>query len=136
MTFVPKNPAILPRARALRKNMTPQERHLWYDFLRDYPVKIYKQRPIESFIADFYCSSALLVIEIDGSQHFTEQGLAYDRERSAIFQSYGIQVIRFTNHEVDTQFNSVCSQIMRTIKERILLISKNPAKSRSPSAKC
>ena len=136
MTFVPKNPAILPRARSLRKNMTPQERHLWYDFLRDYPVKIYKQRPIESFIADFYCSSALLVIEIDGSQHFTEQGLAYDRERSAIFQSYGIQVIRFTNHEVDTQFDSVCSQIMRTIEERILLISKNPAKSRSPSAKC
>ena len=135
MTLVPKNPAILSRARELRKSMTPQERHLWYDFLKDYPVKIYKQRPIESFIADFYCSPAMLVIEVDGGQHFTEQGLAYDRERSAIFQSYGIQVIRFTNHEIDTQFDSVCNQIMRTIESRILLISKNAAKRPSQSAK-
>ena len=77
----------------------------------------------------------MLVIEVDGSQHFTEQGLAYDRERSAIFQSYGIQVIRFTNHEIDTQFDSVCNQIMRTIESRILLISKNAAKRPSQSAK-
>ena len=127
MTFVPKNPAILSRARELRKNMTPQERHLWYDFLRDYPVKIYKQRPIESFIADFYCSSALLVIEVDGSHHFTEQGLAYDRERSAIFQTYGIKVIRFTDHEVDTQFEAVCDQIMRTIESRRAMLAKDHA---------
>ena len=124
MYFVPKNAAMLSRARELRKNMTPQERHLWYDFLRDYPVKIYKQRIIESFIADFYCASALLVIEIDGSQHFTGQGLAYDQERSAIFQTYGIKVIRFTNHEVDTQFDAVCDQIIRTIESRRAMLAK------------
>ncbi len=118
MTLVPKNPAMTARARELRRDMTPQERHLWYDFLKDYPVKIYKQRVIESFIADFYCASSLLVIEIDGSQHFTPQGLAYDHDRSAIFQTYGIQVLRFTNHEVDTQFSAVCDMIHRTITAR------------------
>lgn len=118
MTFVPKNSAMTNRARELRRNMTPQERHLWYDFLKDYPVKIYKQRVIESFVADFYCASALLVIEVDGSQHFTPQGLAYDQERSAIFQTYGIQVLRFTNHELDTQFEAVCSMIHHAISVR------------------
>ena len=61
---------MLPQARALRRNMTPQEAKLWYQFLRNYPVKIYKQRIIESFIVDFYCSKAQLVIEVDGAQHF------------------------------------------------------------------
>ena len=83
--IVPKNGDMLPRARELRREMTPQERKLWYQFLRRYPVKIYKQRIIESFIADFYCSRAQLVIELDGAQHTTEQGLLYDRERSSIF---------------------------------------------------
>ena len=129
MHFLPKNPAMLPRARELRKSMTPQERHLWYDFLRACPVKIYKQRIIESFIADFYCASALLVIEIDGGQHFTEQGLAYDRERSAVFQTYGIDVIRFTNHEVDTQFEAVCDQIIRTIESRRAMLERKPSQS-------
>lgn len=135
MTFVPKNPAMTDRARELRRNMTPQERHLWYDFLRAYPTKIYKQRLIESFIADFYCASALLVIEVDGSQHFTPQGLAYDSERSAIFETYGIKVLRFTNHEVDTQFEAVCEQIMHTIESRKAMISLQPAQRPSQSAK-
>ena len=68
---VKRNFRLLGQARNLRKNMTPQETKLWYQFLRTYPVKVYKQRIIESFIADFYCASARLVIEIDGSQHFT-----------------------------------------------------------------
>ena len=126
MTFVPKNPAMLSRARELRRDMTPQERHLWYDFLKDYPVKVYKQRIIESFIADFYCSSALLVIEVDGSQHFTAQGIAYDQERSAIFETYGIQVLRFTNREIDTQFEAVCSQIAHVIACRREMLSRQP----------
>ena len=118
MPFVPKNSQMTPRARELRNDMTPQERHLWYDFLSPHPVRFRRQRVIESFIADFYCSSALLVIELDGSQHFTPQGLAYDRERSAIFERYGIQVLRFTNHEVDTQFEAVCNQIDHVVKKR------------------
>ena len=93
--IVPKNGDMLPRARELRREMTPQERKLWYQFLRRYPVKIYKQRIIESFIADFYCSRAQLVIELDGAQHTTEQGLLYDRERSSIFSQYGLDVFVF-----------------------------------------
>ena len=98
--------------------MTPQERKLWYMFLRDYPVKIYKQRIIDSFIVDFYCAKAKLVIELDGSQHYTNQGLAHDRERSAMLQKYQLQVIRFNNLEVDQQFQAVCVMIDRTIRKK------------------
>ena len=115
---VPKNGQMLPRARDLRRNMTPQEKKLWYQFLRKYPVKIYKQRIIESFIVDFYCASAKLVIELDGSQHYTEQGEAYDAERSACFERYGLEVIRFTNSEIDTEFDAVCRKIHTVIQER------------------
>lgn len=115
---VKKNNQMLPRARELRREMTPQERKLWYLFLRTYPVKIYKQRIIESFIVDFYCASAKLVIEVDGSQHYTESGMQYDQERSQILASYGLQVLRFTNREVDTQFSMVCDVIHRAIETR------------------
>ena len=116
---VEKNNSILQTAKMLRKNMTPHERKLWYLFLRQYPVKIYKQRIVESFIVDFYCASARLVIEIDGSQHFTEQGMEYDKERSAVIEAYGLKVLRFTNYEVDTDFKSVCETIDEEIKARI-----------------
>lgn len=98
--------------------MTPQEKKLWYDFLRTYPVKIYKQRIIESFIADFYCASAKLVIEVDGSQHYTEQGEAYDKERSQIMRKYGIETIRFSNADVDRHFLQVCQCIHIAIQKR------------------
>lgn len=114
-----KNNKMLPIAKKLRKDMTPQERKLWYLFLQRYPVKIYRQRIIESFIVDFYCYAAKLVIEIDGSQHYTEQGLAYDKERTAILQQYGLTVIRFSNHEINTQFSEVCNVIDREIQCRI-----------------
>ncbi len=116
---VEKNNSILQTAKMLRKNMTPHERKLWYLFLRQYPVKIYKQRIIESFIVDFYCASARLVIEIDGSQHFTERGMEYDKERGAVIEAYGLKVLRFTNYEVDTDFKSVCETIDEEIKARI-----------------
>lgn len=116
---VNKNNNMLQTAKMLRKNMTPHERKLWYLFLRQYPVKIYKQRIIESFIVDFYCASARLVIEIDGSQHFTEQGKEYDKERSAIVEAYGLKVLRFTNYEIDTDFINICDAIDAEIKARI-----------------
>ena len=115
---LPKNNKLLPRARELRREMTPHERKLWYLFLRDYPVKIYKQRIIKSFIVDFYCHAAKLVIEVDGSQHFTEDGEAYDKERTQILSSYGLRVLRFSNYEIDTQFTGVCDQIDQVIQER------------------
>ena len=117
-TTVIKNSKMLPVARRLRREMTPQEKTLWYQFLRSYPVKIYKQRIIESFVVDFYCAEARLVIELDGSQHYTEQGKAYDEERSSIMEGYGVEVLRFTNLEVDREFDAVCERIDARIKQR------------------
>lgn len=99
--------------------MTRQEKHLWYDFLQHYPVKIYKQRVIDNFIADFYCHQARLVIEIDGAQHFTSDGKIHDAARTDILERYGLRVLRFSNSEIDKKFNYVCSMIDKTIKERI-----------------
>ena len=121
LDIVPKNGEMLPRARELRRSMTPQEQKLWYRFLRKYPVKIYKQRIGESFIVDFYCSKALLVIEVDGSQHYTEQGEAYDLERSAVLERYGLLVLRFSNLEVEQEFDGVCTLIDKTIQSRMNL---------------
>ena len=113
----------LEAARKLRREMTPHERKLWYLFLRKYPIKIYKQRIIDKFIVDFYCASAKLVIEIDGSQHYEEQGSAYDAKRSAVLESYGLKVIRYSNREIDREFPAVCEQIDQIIKERTLSVS-------------
>lgn len=113
------NGELIPRARELRKQMTRHERHLWFDFLRDYPVKIYRQRAVSGYVADFYCASAKLVIEIDGSQHFTQDGMAYDKARSFVFENFGIMVIRYTNLQIDQEFVNVCEEIDRVIKSRI-----------------
>ena len=116
---VNKNNKMLGIARTLRRNLTPQEHKLWYVFLRDYPVKIYKQRIIESFIVDFYCAQARLVVEIDGSQHYTEQGQCYDEERSQILRAYGLKVLRFSNHDVDRNLEGVCTQIDLEVNARL-----------------
>ena len=116
---IKKNNNLLHIAKMLRRNMTRQEKHLWYDFLQHYPVKIYKQRIIDNFIADFYCHQARLVIELDGSQHYTQQGSAYDAARSEILERYGLYVLRFSNKDVEEQFEGVCCMIDETIKERM-----------------
>ena len=110
---------LLDNARSLRQNMTPQEKHLWYDFLRHYPIKIYKQKIISHYIVDFYCHSAKLVIELDGSQHYNPEAREYDRQRSEELAELGIEVIRFTNFEVDKTFEGVCYVIDKTIRERM-----------------
>ena len=117
-TTVVKNFRMLETARELRRRLTPQEKKLWYDFLRKYPVKFYKQRIIESCVVDFYCADARLVIELDGSQHYTEQGCAYDEERSAILNGYDLKVLRFDNLEIDQQFEAVCEVIDHEVKCR------------------
>ena len=103
----------------MRRNMTRHEKHLWYDFLRYYPVKIYKQRIIDNFIADFYCHSARLIIEIDGLQHYTNQGKAHDKARIEILERYGIHILRFSNKDIEENFDGVCRMIDRVINERI-----------------
>ena len=118
-TPIKKSNKLLSIARILRRNMTRQEKHLWYDFLRRYPVKIYKQRIIDNFVVDFYCHSARLVIELDGSQHYTSQGKAHDEARTEILEKYGISVLRFSNKDVDDNFNGVCLMIDKVINERV-----------------
>ena len=98
-------------ARSLRKNMTKEERHLWYDFLRGYPVRFMRQRPIDRYIADFYCAAAKLVIELDGSQHYEDEGRQSDSERDRAFSALGITVLRIPNNEILSNFTGVCDQI-------------------------
>ena len=116
---IPKDNSQLENARRLRREMTPHERKLWFLFLRKYPVKIYKQRIIGKFIVDFYCAAAKLVIEVDGSQHYEPQGIAYDIERSAFLSALGLEVLRFSNREIDREFRGVCEQIDMTIQKRL-----------------
>ena len=116
---VPKDDTQLENARRLRREMTPHERKLWYLFLRKYPVKVYKQRIIGRFIVDFYCAPARLVIELDGSQHYESQGLAYDAERSQFLIALGLEVLRFSNRDIDMDFRSVCEQIDFAIQKRL-----------------
>ena len=99
--------------------MTSQEKHLWYDFLQHYPIKIYKQRIIDDYIADFYCHQARLVIELDGSQHYTAEGKFYDKIRTETLKKYGLHVIRFSNRDIDDKFEGVCYMIDKKIKERV-----------------
>jgi len=118
MMSILKDNSQLENARRLRREMTPHERKLWFLFLRKYPVKIYKQRIIGRFIVDFCCASAKLVIELDGSQHYESQGIAYDKERSAYLEALGLKVMRFPNWDVDRSFQGVCTQIDMAIRER------------------
>ena len=87
------HPENLTNARSLRREMTPEERHLWYDFLKSYPVKFYKQRRVKQYIVDFYCRQARLVIEIDGGQHYEEDALRYDEQRNQLLERCGLYVM-------------------------------------------
>jgi very-short-patch-repair endonuclease len=107
---------LTPRARALRCDPTPAERKLWFEFLSTHPIKFTRQKPLGRYIADFYCAQLLLVIELDGDSHFTDQGERYDRRRTAFLASDRIRVLRFTNKEVMEQFEAVCGQSDEVLK--------------------
>ena len=113
------NKKLVPIAKALRKNMTKEERKLWYDFLRTYPVKFLRQKPIGNYIADFYCAKANLVIELDGSQHYDENGIKKDRERTEFLNSYNITVIRFSNLDIHNNFIGVCEHIDNFVQQSL-----------------
>lgn len=105
------NATLKPQAQELRRCATKQENHLWYDFLRNHPKQFRRQKRFDRYIVDFYCSSAKLVIELDGSQHFTSDGIQHDRARTAHLESLGLRILRFTNAEIDDHFESVCNLI-------------------------
>ena len=113
------NKKIVPLARVLRKTMTKEERRLWYEFLRGYPVRFTRQKVLGQYIADFYCASAKLVIELDGSAHYTEEGEAYDKKRTEFLEGYSLQIIRIPNNEITFNFRGVCEYIDLLVKRSI-----------------
>ncbi|MGN0568972.1 MAG: endonuclease domain-containing protein [Candidatus Fimenecus sp.] len=117
--FTGYNHKLKNQSRELRKNMTEQERRLWFCFLRDYPIKFYRQRIIGNYIADFYCSEAKIVIEIDGSQHCTDEGMKYDENRTCVINDFGVEVIRFSNYDINTNFEGVCMEIDNVISRKL-----------------
>ena len=113
------NKSLVSNARTLRKNMTKEERHLWYDFLRSYPVKFLRQKILGKYIVDFYCAAAKLIVELDGSQHYEDKGMEYDKERTAYLEQYGIRVLRIPNNEVNQNFPGVCEYIDIAVRQSL-----------------
>ena len=111
------NAKLTPIAKNLRKNMTKEERHLWYDFLRDYPARFYRQKVLGKYIVDFYCAKAKLVIELDGSQHYDTAEQEKDAERTAFLEQYGLCVVRIPNNAVNENFRGVCEHIDNLVKQ-------------------
>jgi very-short-patch-repair endonuclease len=114
---LPYNPDAVKKAKALREQMTEPEKKLWFEFLNKLEHRFLRQRPIDNYIADFYCPSCELVIEIDGSRHFSKSGKEYDRQRTKLFEAYGLNVLRFNNEDVMNCFESVCQTITETISK-------------------
>lgn len=108
---------------SLRKEGTKEERKLWFLFLRRYPIKFRRQKVLDGFIADFYCREAQLVIELDGSQHYSDYGKTYDQWRSSIIEEAGIRVLRFSNGDINERFEGVCIMIDGIVKGRIRELS-------------
>jgi very-short-patch-repair endonuclease len=113
------NRNLIPRAQEMRDNMTPQEPHLWFGFLRNYPVRFRRQSVIYHYIADFYCDKAKLVIEVDGAQHLEPGLMEYDHIRTLTLNQIEITVLRFTNDDIDRRFSQVREKIDQTVKERL-----------------
>ena len=105
------NPKLKINAQELRKNMTKEERRLWYNFLKDLPITINRQKVIGNYIVDFYCAEKKIIIELDGSQHFEDKGIEYDAKRDAYLKSLGLTVLRYSNYDVNTNFYGVCTDI-------------------------
>ena len=99
--------------------MTKEEKNLWYNFLRNYPVRFLRQKVIDNYIVDFYCHEAKLAIELDGSQHFTPEGHTHDEARTAAIETVGVEVLRFTNRDIDSEFKAVCTKIDAAVHERL-----------------
>ena len=119
--MIPRNKKLRNRSTELRNNTTKQENHLWYDFLKKCRLQFYRQRIIGNYIVDFYCPQAKLVIELDGSQHYEKEAVEYDSIRTEYLNSLGLQVIRFSNMDIDNNFDAVCQVVEETILSQLTL---------------
>ena len=111
--MIPYNKKLVPNAQTLRKNMTPEEKHLWYDFLKRLPLTVKRQYNIKDYIVDFYIEKKKIVIEIDGSQHYLPENKEADKERDNILLAWGIYVLRYSNESVRNNFNGVAEDILK-----------------------
>ena len=118
-----QNPKLSANAKAPRTNLTKEERHLWYDFLKTLPVMVHRQKVIGQYIVDFYIASAKIVIELDGSQHFEPQGREADQIRDTYLQSLGLTVLRYSNADINQRFPEVC----RDIWNRLPMTEEKPS---------
>ncbi len=113
------NRANIPLAKTLRKNMTPWERKLWYDFLRNYPVRFQRQKAIGNYIVDFYCAKAALAVELDGSGHYTPKQKEKDCIRTKALETMGLSVLRICNTDIDRNFSAVCQYIDLAVRKSL-----------------
>ena len=111
--MIPYNKKLVQNARDLRKNMTPEEKHLWYDFLKRLPYTVRRQHNIENYIVDFYIAEKKIVIEVDGRQHLLHEHVESDRQRDMILSSWGITVLRYSNHDIRNNFKAVAADILK-----------------------
>ncbi|HJI47621.1 MAG TPA: endonuclease domain-containing protein [Oscillospiraceae bacterium] len=110
---------LIKNAQKLRRNATPQENKLWYEFLRTYPIRFQRQKAINCFIVDFYCYKAKLIIEIDGSQHYYGHNISLDSKRTEKLNSIGLEVLRFSNYDINNYFDAVCNKIDYIVHKRL-----------------
>ena len=116
--MLPYNKDNIPLAKGLRKNMTPWENKLWYQFLRAFSPRFQRQKAIGDYIADFYCAKARLVVELDGGGHYEPGQAAKDRERTKALEDMGLRILRFSNLDVDKNFPGVCEKILLVVDEQ------------------
>ena len=114
--YLPYRKTLTSRARVLRRDSTPAERKLWYEFLRERPEKFTRQKPLGNYVADFYCSRHRLVVELDGDSHFIDRAQVYDAKRTESLNAMGVRVVRFTNAQVTESFEGVCMEIQRVLE--------------------
>ena len=113
------NKANIPFAKALRKNMTPWERKLWHEFLRNYPIRFQRQKAIGNYIVDFYCAKAALAVELDGSGHYTSKQKEKDCIRTKALETMGLSVLRICNTDIDRNFSAVCRYIDLAVRKSL-----------------
>ena len=116
MSTFNNNPELKEYAQSLRKNMTREEKHLWYDFFKKLNVVVNRQKVINNYIVDFCIPSARLIIELDGSQHYEPDSKIYDKQRDNFLRSQGYIILRYTNFDIKKNFDGVCSDILKHIE--------------------
>ena len=126
------NEALRGNAQRLRREMTKEERRLWFDCFKQMEETVKRQHVMGKYIVDFYCAAAKLVIELDGSQHYEEEGKQKDRKRDQYLEGLGLLVKRYSNSDINQRFSAVCEDIYETRQERKEILNHKRTPTPSP----